>query len=65
VTAPGTVVVEGARSAKLSLSFRGGSVSLEPSAPYSAAFGERSTATAAVFQLAEGEPSSTITVRVV
>ena len=65
VAAPGTVVVEDARSVKLSLSFRGGSVSLEPSAPYSDGFGERSTATALVFQLAQGEPSSTITVRFV
>jgi uncharacterized heparinase superfamily protein len=59
---PGTVVIEEARSMKLSLSFRGGSLSLEPSAPYSAAFGERSTVTALVFQLAESAPSSTITV---
>lgn len=65
VTAPGTVVVEDARSVKLSLSFRGGSLSLEPSAPYSDAFGERSTVIAVVFQLAQSEPSSTITVRVV
>src|SRR5262249_2705150 len=62
VTAPHTVVVEDARSVKLSLSFRGGSLSLEP-ALYSDRFGERSTATAVLFQLAHNERSSTITVR--
>lgn len=65
VAAPGTVVVEDARSLKLSLSFRAGSLSLEPSAPYSDRFGEQSSVIALVFQLAEEEPSSTITVRVV
>ena len=47
---------------KLALWVRGGSLSLEPSAPCSNAFGERSSAIALVFQLAQSEPSSTITV---
>jgi len=61
-TAPDTVVVADGRSVKLSLSFGGGSLSLEP-APYSDRFGERSTVTAVVFQLGRSEASSTITVR--
>jgi hypothetical protein len=40
-------------------------LSLEPSAPYSDAFGERSSVIALVFELAQSEPSSTITVRFV
>ena len=59
----GTVVIEDGRSAKLSLSFHGGAVSVDPCAPYSDAFGERSAAVALMFQLREGAPSSTITVR--
>jgi hypothetical protein len=58
---PNAIVLEDARSAKLHLSFEGGSVSVEPSAPYSNAFGERSTAPVLV-QLLEGE-RSTVTVR--
>jgi hypothetical protein len=64
LAAPDTAVIEDARSVKLSLSVRGGSLSLEPSAPYSDGFGERSTAIALVFQLDQSEPSSTTTVRV-
>ena len=63
MSARDTIVVADARSVKLSLSFRGGSLSLAPAAPYSGAFGDRSTATALVFRLAASEPSSTITVR--
>jgi uncharacterized heparinase superfamily protein len=58
---PDTIVLEDERSAKLHLSFEGGSVSVEPSAPCSNAFGERSTAPMLV-QLLEGE-KSTVTVR--
>lgn len=59
----GVIIIEDSRSAMLSLSFQDGSVSIEPSAPYSGAFGERAATSALVFQLSEGEPPSTITVR--